>query len=132
VISVKRGRPSGVDVFMAAAADDEGLSPSHSHEVHPWGLGPPSGFVEVGRLANMVGLQAPRGLAELATPGQKPMDQLIAAGAGYDRTPVGENGRADSFERDPAETGDRSGGGSQPGVVDIAENAAEASDIRVS
>ena len=63
------GGSSSVDVFVASAADHQGLAPSHGHEVHPGGFVPVAGLVEIGEFANVVDLKARRGLADLAAPG---------------------------------------------------------------
>jgi hypothetical protein len=99
--------PSGVDVLVAWAADDQGLASPHGHEVHPGGFGPAAGLVEVGEFADVVHLEAGPRLADLAVPGKESADQLVAPGAGHDWPLVGEDGRADSCERDPAEAGDQ-------------------------
>jgi hypothetical protein len=96
-----------VDVFVAAAAGYQGLAPSHGHEVHPGGFLPSAGLAEIGELANVVDLEARHGLADFAAPGEEPVDQLVAPGTGHDRPLVGEDGRADSLERDAAEAGDQ-------------------------
>jgi hypothetical protein len=70
--------------------------------VHPRGFVPAARLGQVGELADVVDLHAHRGRADLAVPGQEPVDQLAAPGAGHDRPLVGEDGCAHSPERDPA------------------------------
>ena len=96
-----------MNVLVAAAADHEGLASSHGHEVHPGGFVRPAGLVEIGEFADVVNLQVPRVLADLAASGDEPMDQLVASGAGHDRPLVGEDGCVCPPERDPAEAGDQ-------------------------
>jgi hypothetical protein len=95
-----------VDVFVAAAAYDQGFAPSHGHEVHPCGFVSPSRLVEIGELADVVDFQVHRVLADLTASGQEPMDQLVTPGAGQDRPLVGEYGCACSPEWDSAEAGE--------------------------
>src|SRR5436189_5745924 len=63
--------------------------------------------VEIGELADVMNLQVRPGVADLAVLGEEPMDQLVAPSAGDNRLLVGEDGRALSLERDPAEAGDQ-------------------------
>jgi len=62
-------------------------------------------FIQVGELADVVNLKVRRFLAELATFGEEPMDQLVAPGTAHDRSPVGEGGSALPEQWDPAEAG---------------------------
>ncbi len=71
---------------MAGAADDEGLPSPHGHETHLRGYLPAAGFVEVGELADVVNLQVLPRLADLTASGEEPVDQLVALGAGQDRS----------------------------------------------
>ena len=104
---VGHGRPSSVDVLVAAAADDQGLASSLGHEVHPGGFLPSSWLVQVCELADVVDLKALRVLAEFAAPGEEPVYQLVPLGAGHDGPLVGEGGCAHSPERYSAKTGDQ-------------------------
>jgi hypothetical protein len=96
-----------VDVFAAAAADHEGLAPSHGHEVHPGGFLCAAGLVEIGELADVVNLQVHRLPADLAASSDEPVDQLVAPGTGHDRSLIDEDGCVCSPERDPAEADDQ-------------------------
>ena len=66
-----------------------------------------AGLGEIGELAHVVNLQVLRPLAYLAASSDEPVDQLVSPGTGHDRPLVGEDGRACSPERDPAEAGDQ-------------------------
>ena len=90
-VSCERGGPAGVDVFVAAAADDEGLASAHRHEVFPARGLRSAGPVEVGEFPDVVDLKVRPGLTELAALGQEPVDQLVAPRAGQDRRSVGED-----------------------------------------
>lgn len=92
---------------MTAAADNEGLAPSHRHQMDPCGPFPASGPVEISGLADVMDLKVRPCLADLAALGEEPVDQLVALHAGHDRPCVGECCRALPLERDPAEAGDQ-------------------------
>ena len=92
-----------MDVFVAAAAGDQGHASSPGHQVHPCGFLASAKLVQICELADMVELQVHHVPADLAAPGEEPVDQLVAPGADHDRPLVGEDGRAYSPERDPAE-----------------------------
>jgi len=67
-----------MDVGVAGAADHEGLATPPCHDLHPLRSLGRSGLVEIGQLADLVDLHPIRFPADLATPGQKPADQLLA------------------------------------------------------
>ncbi len=68
------GGTSRVDVFMAAAADHEGLAPSHRHQMDPRGPLTASGPVEISELADVVDLKVRPCLADLAALGEEPAE----------------------------------------------------------
>lgn len=94
-------------MVVAATADDQGLAPPHRHQAHPGGVLTAARLVQIGEFADVVDFQIRCSLADLTAPGEEPMNQLVAFGAGHDRLLVGEHGRADSFERDPAKAGNQ-------------------------
>lgn len=65
---------------MAGAADDQGLAAPFRHEVHPCGFVGPVVTVEVSEFAQVMDFQPVGGLAELALPGQQPVDEPCRCG----------------------------------------------------
>src|SRR5512133_632787 len=73
-----------MDGVVAGRADDEGLAPHLCHELRPCGLWSPR-LGEVGELADLVCLHLDPLFADLAPACAKPLDQLVAFGAGASR-----------------------------------------------
>ncbi|MDH2394112.1 hypothetical protein QCN29_36350 [Streptomyces sp. HNM0663] len=63
---------------MAVRADHEGLAAPFGHQLRPRGLWSPR-LVEVGKLADLVGLHRSETPAPLAPPRREPGEQLFAA-----------------------------------------------------
>ena len=85
-----RGRPTGVDRFVAGTADDKRLAPPHRHEPSPRRFLASSWFVEVCEMTDVVDFHVVRCSACLAPTREEPMDQLVAARGAQGRRSVGE------------------------------------------
>ncbi len=66
-----------------------------------------TGLVDVGQFPDVTDLKVRPGLAKLIAFGQEPMDQLVAPGAGQDRSLIDKDCRALPLQRDSAEAGDQ-------------------------
>lgn len=86
-------RPAWMSSWQARKMT-KGLASPHRHQACPGGLLPSARLVEIGEFADAMNFQTRCGLADLAAPGEEPMNQLFAFGAGHDRPLVGEHGRA--------------------------------------
>src|SRR5947208_11393123 len=95
-----------MDVFVAVVADHQGLAAPFHHLLYPYGL-VCTGLDEVGKLVDVMHLDAIRSPAQLASSLQQPLDQLLV---GVERPvwlTVDDDRRFLPLEGDPAEPCDQ-------------------------